>query len=141
MKIEKIKKLLKSEHYDFLRANEHLGSNIILLGLGGSHAYGTDTENSDLDIRGCALNKREEILIPIHNFDQVTEETTDTTIYSFNKLITLLSNCNPNTIELIGLKPEHYLYIIQLVKNFLIMLKCFYLRKRSILLEAMLQAS
>lgn len=30
MKIEKIKKLLKSEHYDFLRANEHLGSNIIL---------------------------------------------------------------------------------------------------------------
>lgn len=35
MKIEKIKKLLKSEHYDFLRANEHLGSNIILLGLGG----------------------------------------------------------------------------------------------------------
>ena len=111
MKIEKIKKLLKSEHYDFLRANEHLGSNIILLGLGGSHAYGTDTENSDLDIRGCALNKREEILIPIHNFDQVTEETTDTTIYSFNKLITLLSNCNPNTIELIGLKPEHYLYI------------------------------
>ena len=30
---------------------------------------------------------------------------------SFNKLITLLSNCNPNTIELIGLKPEHYLYI------------------------------
>lgn len=111
MKIEKIKKLLKSEHYDFLRANEHLGSNIILLGLGGSHAYGTDTENSDLDIRGCALNKREEILIPTHNFDQVTEETTDTTIYSFNKLITLLSNCNPNTIELIGLKPEHYLYI------------------------------
>ena len=111
MKIEKIKKLLKSKHYDFLRANEHLGSNIILLGLGGSHAYGTDTESSDLDIRGCALNKREEILIPTHNFDQVTEETTDTTIYSFNKLITLLSNCNPNTIELIGLKPEHYLYI------------------------------
>ena len=54
MKIEKIKKLLKSEHYDFLRANEHLGSNIILLGLGGSHAYGTDTENSDL-ILGVVL--------------------------------------------------------------------------------------
>ena len=111
MKIEKIKKLLKSEDYDFLRMNEHLGNNIILLGLGGSHAYGTDTENSDLDIRGCALNKKEEILISTHNFEQVTEETTDTTIYSFNKLITLLSNCNPNTIELIGLKPEHYLYI------------------------------
>ena len=91
MKIEKIKKLLKSEHYDFLRADEHLGSNIILLGLGGSHAYGTDTESSDLDIRGCALNKREEILIPTHNFDQVTEETTDTTIYCQTATQTQLS--------------------------------------------------
>ena len=26
-------------------------------------------------------------------------------------MITLLSNCNPNTIELMGLIPEHYLYI------------------------------
>ena len=44
MKIEIIIKLLNSEHYDFLRAIELLGSNLILLGLGGSHAYGTDTE-------------------------------------------------------------------------------------------------
>lgn len=28
MKIEKIKELLKSESYDFLRTNEHLGDNI-----------------------------------------------------------------------------------------------------------------
>lgn len=111
MKIEKIKEQLKSESYDFLRTNEHLGNNIILLGLGGSHAYGTDTETSDLDIRGCALNRKEEILVPTRNFDQVVEETTDTTIYSFNKLVSLLTNCNPNTIELCGLRPEHYLYI------------------------------
>ena len=26
-------------------------------------------------------------------------------------MITLLSNCNPNTIEILGLKPEHYLYV------------------------------
>lgn len=111
MKIEKIKEKLKSEDYNFLRTNEHLGNNIILLGLGGSHAYGTDTETSDLDIRGCALNKKEEILVPTRNFDQVTEEITDTTIYSFNKLVSLLTNCNPNTIEILGLRPEHYIYI------------------------------
>ena len=111
MKIEKIKEKLKSESYDFLRTNEHLGNNIILLGLGGSHAYGTDTETSDLDIRGCALNRKEEILVPTHKFDQVVEETTDTTIYSFNKLVSLLTNCNPNTIEILGLRPEHYIYI------------------------------
>lgn len=111
MKIEKIKEKLKSEEYDFLRTNEHLGNNIILLGLGGSYAYGTNTENSDLDVRGCALNSKREILVPGCNFDQVTEEKTDTTIYSFNKLISLLTNCNPNTIEILGLKPEHYLYV------------------------------
>ena len=32
-------------------------------------------------------------------------------IYSFNKIIKLLSGCNPNVIELLGLKKKHYLYI------------------------------
>ena len=45
------------------------------------------------------------------NFEQCCNEATDTTIYSLNKLIHLLSNCNPNTIELLGLKHEHYLYV------------------------------
>lgn len=104
------KKVIASNEYDFLRTNEHLGDKIILLGLGGSWAYGTNVENSDLDIRGCALNSKEELLTN-KNFDQFVNEETDTVIYSFNKLITLLSNCNPNTIETLGLKPEHYIYL------------------------------
>lgn len=110
MKIEEIKEKLKSTEYDFLKTNPHLGNNIILLGLGGSYAYGTNVETSDIDIRGCAVNNKEEILTNI-NFEQCCNEATDTTIYSLNKLIHLLSNCNPNTIELLGLKSEHYLYV------------------------------
>lgn len=110
MNIEQIKEKLKSEEYDFLRTDPHLGNNIILLGLGGSHAYGTNIETSDLDVRGCAINSKIEILTNV-NFEQCYNEATDTTIYSLNKLIHLLSNCNPNTIELLGLKPEHYLYV------------------------------
>ena len=102
--------IIKSDKYDFLRTNPHLGNHIILIGLGGSHAYGTNVECSDIDIRGCALNNKEEILTN-KNFEQFTNEDTDTVIYSFNKLISLLSNCNPNTIEILGLKPEHYLYL------------------------------
>lgn len=105
----KFEELLKNTEYNFLRENEHLGDNIILLGLGGSHAYGTNIETSDIDLRGCALNTKEEILTN-KNFEQFVNNETDTTIYSFNKLVSLLSNCNPNTIEILGLKEEHYLY-------------------------------
>jgi hypothetical protein len=110
MELKEIHEKVASVEYDFLRTNEHLGKNIILIGLGGSHAYGTSNENSDLDIRGCALNSKREILTN-ENFEQFTNDETDTTIYSFNKLITLLISVNPNVIELMGLKPEHYLYV------------------------------
>lgn len=110
MDIKEIRELVNSPTYDFLRTHPRLGNNIILLGLGGSHAYGTNQEGSDVDIRGCALNGKLDILTN-ENFEQVENRATDTTIYSFNKLISLLSNCNPNTIEILGLKPEHYLHI------------------------------
>ena len=110
MTINEIKDaVIHNNEYSFLHNNEHLGSNIILLGLGGSYAYGTNIETSDIDLRGCALNSKAELLTN-QNFDQVVDENTDTTVYSFNKLISLLINVNPNTIELLGLKPEHYIF-------------------------------
>lgn len=110
---EQIKEKLKSDEYEFLRKDKNLGNNIIILTLGGSHAYGTNNENSDLDIRGCALNSKMQILTN-ENFEQFVNEATDTTIYSFNKLVALLSNVNPNTIEMLGNKPEHYFYVSQI---------------------------
>lgn len=118
MNIEQIKTKLQSTEYDFLRTDKNLGSNIIILTLGGSHAYGTNNENSDLDIRGCALNSKMQILTN-ENFEQFTNDATDTTIYAFNKLITLLSNCNPNTIEMLGNLPEHYFYLHPIGKELL----------------------
>ena len=110
MTIEQIKEKLKSDEYEFLRKDKNLGNNIIILTLGGSHAYGTNNEKSDLDIRGCALNSKMQILTN-ENFEQFVNEATDTTIYAFNKLVALLSNVNPNTIEMLGNKPEHYFYV------------------------------
>lgn len=121
MTIREIKdKVLFSKEYEFIKTNEHLGNNIILIGLGGSYAYGTEKEDgsSDIDVRGCALNSKEEILTN-KNFEQFTNDETDTVIYSFNKLVSLLSNINPNTIELMGLKPEHYLYVHPIGKELL----------------------
>ena len=118
MTLEEIKLALESETYEFLRTNEHLKDNIIILTLGGSHAYGTNNETSDLDIRGCSLNSKSEILTN-ENFEQFTNEETDTTIYGFNKLVSLLTNTNPNTIEMLGNKPEHYFYVSQIGKELL----------------------
>ena len=104
------KNLLNNSNYDFLRQNEHLGKNIILLGFGGSHAYGTNVEGSDIDVRGVATLRPHEILTN-QNFEQVEDRATDTVVYSFNKLVSLLCNSNPNVVELLGLKKEHYLYL------------------------------
>lgn len=128
MTVEEIKKKLNNQEYDFLRTDEHLGENIILLGLGGSYAYGTNTESSDIDCRGVALNSKKEILLG-NGFEQVENKETDTVIYSFTKIVNLLSNCNPNVIEILGLKPEHYLYISPIGKELLENKKMFLSKK------------
>lgn len=108
--VDKIRKKMKSDDYNFLYENNNLGKNIILIGLGGSYAYGMDKDSSDLDIRGISLNKKEEILLGI-DFEQVVDENTDTTIYSFSKMIELLTKMNPNTCEILGLQDWQYLYL------------------------------
>ena len=82
--MDNIKNIIQSSEYDFLRNNKNLNKNIILLGLGGSHSYGTSNENSDIEIRGVATNSKRNILIG-EDFEQVVDTNTDTTIYSFNK--------------------------------------------------------
>lgn len=74
---------------------------LCFLTFGGSYAYGTNIETSDIDIRGVMLPTKEE-LIGLKNFEQKIDENTDTCIYEFNKFIHLISQTNPNTIELLG---------------------------------------
>ena len=101
-------KMMNSAEYDFLRTNERLGKRIILLGLGGSHAYGTSKPGSDIDFRGITLNMPSDLL-GLAEFEQYEDTDTDTVIYSFNKIVKLLLECNPNTCEILGLDEEQYL--------------------------------
>lgn len=127
---KQIKTLITGKDYDFLRTNEHLKDRLVFLTLGGSHAYGTNIEGSDVDVRGCALNRPAD-LIGLSNFEQVVHTGTDTTIYSFNKLVKLLVDCNPNVIEMLGCKPEHYLFFDQTGKELIENRKLF-LSKRAV---------
>lgn len=110
----KFSDIIKDDNdYSFLVDNKHLNKNICIIGLGGSYAYGTNVETSDLDIRGVATRTREDIYTGA-DFEQIVNVKTDTTIYSFDKIVKLLYKCNPNVIEMLGLKPEHYLYMSNL---------------------------
>lgn len=102
------KKSMLTSEYEFLRTHPRLGDRIILMGLGGSYAYGTNNENSDIDFRGITLNLPSDLL-GLTEFEQYEDGSTDTVIYSFNKIIKLLLECNPNTIELLGLDDDQYL--------------------------------
>ena len=110
--------LMNTSQYDFLRTDPRLGDRIMLLGLGGSHAYGTSREGSDVDFRGVALNRPSDIL-GLTRFEQYESRETDTVIYSFNKIVGLLLECNPNTCELLGLDPDQYLIVSPLGRELL----------------------
>ncbi len=48
-------------------------------------------------------------LIGLTEFEQYEDSGTDTVIYSFNKMVKLLLECNPNTCEILGLDHDQYL--------------------------------
>lgn len=100
--------LLQTKEYDFIRTSDRLGDRIMLLGVGGSYAYGTNNEGSDIDFRGVTLQLPSD-LIGLTAFEQYEDEKTDTVIYGFNKLVKLLLECNPNTCEILGLDDDQYL--------------------------------
>ena len=76
------KMLLETKEYEFLKTEPRLGRRILLLGLGGSYAYGTANENSDIDFRGVTLNLPSDLL-GLTEFEQYEDQHTDTVIYSF----------------------------------------------------------
>lgn len=117
MASEDIKKIIQNSEYDFLRTNEHLGNRIGMLYLGGSISYGTNLPGKgDVDLRGFAFEKKSD-LIGFTEFNEFVETDTDTTIYGVNKYISLLEKCNPNIIESLGCREDHYFYLSDTAKK------------------------
>ena len=111
MTIKEIKTLIDTTPYDFLRTDARLSKDrMLLLTVAGSHAYGTNTPTSDVDIRGIVITPPE-CLFGLASFEQFENKTTDTVIYELKRMVHLLMGCNPNCIELLGNIPENYLFL------------------------------
>jgi predicted nucleotidyltransferase len=105
-----LERVVASKEYDFLRADEHCGDKLMFVTFGGSYAYGTNIEGSDIDIRGVTANTVQE-LIGLTHFEQLIDNNTDTTIYGMGKYVSLVAACNPNVIEMLGAEPEMYTHV------------------------------
>lgn len=115
MNIMDMKNKIQSPEYDFLRTDSRLNDSIMLLTTGGSYAYGTNISTSDhvsdFDVRGIYSNPAREILTMNYQDKPYENRVLDVTIYPLVQIITLLTNCNPNTIEILGTKEEHIFMI------------------------------
>ena len=62
----------------------------LLVGFGGSIAYGLDTPESDMDIRGIFLNPREEWIGLKPETENLRLDDSDTVLYGLRKAMKLL---------------------------------------------------
>ena len=92
-----------------IRDNKDL-KNLCYLTYGGSIAYGTNNENSDIDLRGIAVENLSDIILN-KEFEVYDSTTDDFVVYGLKKFIKLCESCNPNVLEMLGTKEEHILYM------------------------------
>ena len=96
--MKSLKDIWYSDEYKQLR--EQYSDRLCFICFGGSYAYGTNIENSDIDIRGVMLPTIDE-LIGLKKFYQKEDSQSDTVFYEFNKFVKLCMENNPNILEML----------------------------------------
>jgi len=90
---------------------EWIPDNIVFLTLSGSHAYGTSTPASDIDVRGLVIPPLDFKLSYINNFENLVINTPmDITVYDITKATKLIAENNPNMIELLYVDPSSIIF-------------------------------
>lgn len=85
---------------------------IILKVMHGSHAYGLNTPESDIDWRSVAVEPFEQHVSLFNTFEQKEEHVSngfpvDHTIFGLKKFLKLSLDCNPNVVEILFVEPEN----------------------------------
>jgi predicted nucleotidyltransferase len=74
---------------------------ILLSALSGSHAYGLNHADSDIDLRGVFILPQKK-LYGFHTPEQVSDDKNDTIYYELGRFLNLLCKNNPNLLELLA---------------------------------------
>lgn len=88
---------------------DYVRNNLMMLCVGGSHSYGLNTPTSDIDIRGIFKDSIDQIL-GFDKIEQLQANNNDVTIFSFTKAIELITNQNPNMMELLWVDRDEILF-------------------------------
>ena len=97
---------------------------IIFETVAGSHAYGTATPESDLDIRGVFVQPLEDALK--YGFvEQVSDEKNDITFYELGRFMQLMSANNPNILELLAMPEDCVLHCDPMFRDLMDMRESF----------------
>lgn len=80
---------------------DHSDPTLLYECVGGSHAYGTATPESDLDLRGVYAVPPADYMGLHLPGNQVADARNDIVFYSLRRVIELLSAANPNVLELL----------------------------------------
>lgn len=96
----------------------------------GSHCYGTNTETSDLDLRGICIAPKEYYIGILDHFEQaITNEPEDLTIFEISKFVKLAMDCNPNALEIIFTEPRFHILNRPEFKKIFDIKECFLSKK------------
>lgn len=83
----------------------------IYLCCAGSHAYGTNTPESDNDYRGIVVPPKEYILGFVHRFEQAESlSPADIVLHDIRKFMNLACEGNPGFLEMLFCDDEHVLH-------------------------------
>ena len=89
---------------DFTLTRVRRDDMLLFEAVGGSVAYGTNTPESDEDLRGVFIAPQS-FLTASESIDQVQDEKGDEVYYELGRFVELLSKSNPNALEMLFL-PE-----------------------------------
>lgn len=110
-----------------MNATDLVNKNLICKVMSGSHAYGTATEDSDVDMRGIFCADPINLLTPFFSVKEVEDTTEeDTKYFELSHFMKLLIEQNPNIVELLWVRQDDvriqnpaYAYLRKHRKDFL----------------------